>query len=372
MKRITIFSILMLLVAFTAQAQNVTKTYDNGDKYVGQMKDGKRNGQGTMTYANGDKYVGQWNDDQRNGQGTMTYANGNKYVGEFRDDVRDGQGTMTYASGSKYVGEWKDGKENGQGTMTYTNGNKYVGQWRNGDRNGQGTYTWPNGDKYVGEFRDDKIEGKGTMTYAGGRVENGYWKDDKLLENTINGHEWVDLGLSVKWATCNVGASTPSDYGGYYAWAETSSKSKYFYSNCFDCIDGIGDYWRIYKKNGQTRIDPSSGHDAARENWGGTWRMPTEAEFNELCNKCKWTWTSINGHNGYRITGPNGNSIFLPAAGLRGASTIIDVGTEGTYWSSTLSAYKDGEARDLDFCSDKYFISAPDRCWGLSIRPVTE
>ena len=85
MKRITILTILMLLVAFTAQAQNVTKTYDNGDKYVGEYKDGKRNGEGTMTYADGSKYVGQWKDGMRNGQGTMTYADGRVEKGIWKD-----------------------------------------------------------------------------------------------------------------------------------------------------------------------------------------------------------------------------------------------------------------------------------------------
>lgn len=197
-------------------------------------------------------------------------------------------------------------------------------------------------------------------------------KPVKTKSGTLNGHEWVDLGLSVKWATCNIGASSPSDYGDYYAWGETNTKSRYDWSNCFDCLDKTGDSWGIYKIGGQTRITPTSGHDTARENWGGTWRMPTNAENEELCKKCKWTWTSKNGHNGYTVTGPNGNSIFLPAAGWRNGAETYCVGKRGDYWSSTLSTSTSCRARYLFFYDgnhDTYYYS---RRRGRSVRPVTE
>lgn len=186
-----------------------------------------------------------------------------------------------------------------------------------------------------------------------------------------NGYEWVDLGLSVKWATKNVGASSPSDYGGYYAWGEIRTKSNY-YSNCFDCLDSTGDSWGTYKIGGMTRITPNSGHDTARENWGGKWRMPTEAENNELCKKCKWTWTSQGGHNGYKVTGPNGTSIFLPAAGYRFDTDTNHVGGSGYYWSSTLSSSYSFYARVLNFGSRNHFTYDFDRRGGRSVRPVTE
>ena len=107
----------------------------------------------------------------------------------------------------------------------------------------------------------------------------------------LNGYDWVDLGLSVKWSTKNMGAASPSDYGDYFAWGEIRPKSSYTFSNCFDYLDSTGDSWGTYKIGGQTRIAPDSGHDTARENWGGTWRMPTDSENEELCNKCTWTWT---------------------------------------------------------------------------------
>lgn len=189
---------------------------------------------------------------------------------------------------------------------------------------------------------------------------------------TLNGHEWIDLGLSVKWATCNVGASSPSDYGGYYAWGETSTKSTYEWSNCFDCVDSAGNIWGTYKLGGQIKIYSTSGHDTARENWGSTWRMPTEAENEELCNKCKWTYTTKNGYNGYVVTGPNGNSIFLPAAGYRYDSESSDVGSYGFYWSSTLSSSGSSYARYLYFNSNSYGTYDNGRRFGRSVRPVTE
>ena len=111
-----------------------TYTHANGDRYVGEWKDDKQNGQGTYTHADGEKYVGEWKDDKRNGQGTSTFANGEKHVGEWKNDKRNGQGTQTFANGIKYVGEFQNGKRNGQGTSYNTNGS-IMGQgiWANDD-----------------------------------------------------------------------------------------------------------------------------------------------------------------------------------------------------------------------------------------------
>ena len=187
-----------------------------------------------------------------------------------------------------------------------------------------------------------------------------------------NGHEWVDLGLSVKWATCNIGADSPADYGDYFAWGETGTKSSYDWDNCFDCLDDEGDSWGIYKIGGKTSISPTSGHDTARENWGGSWRMPTIAEFEELCTKCKWTWTSQGGHKGYKVTGPNGNSIFLPAAGWRYGTDTYNEGANGIYWSSTLSSSNSYRAPGLGFNSGRHYTGIGDRSDGYSVRPVTD
>ena len=194
----------------------------------------------------------------------------------------------------------------------------------------------------------------------------------KPTSGSINGHDWVDLGLSVKWATCNVGANKPEDYGGYYAWGEIRTKSNYTWSNCFDCQDGSGYNWSVYKIGGRTKLEKNSGHDTAHENWGGSWRMPTEAELKELGNRCSWKWMSMDGHNGYVVTGPNGNIIFLPAAGSRGDSKSYGIGEVGYYWTNTLDSNYSKHARNLFFNGSGRGTNNNARGYGFSVRPVTE
>ena len=194
------------------------------------------------------------------------------------------------------------------------------------------------------------------------KVQAQYQRELKAAGATgkSNGHYYVDLGLSVKWATCNVGASKPEDYGNYYAWGETGTKSSYTYDNS-----------KTYGKQ-MYDIKGNSQYDAARANWGGTWRLPTKAELEELNNKCTWKWTTQNGVNGYKVVGPNGNSIFLPAAGFRGRSSLYNAGECGYYWSST--PYKSGSysAYSLDFGSSAHYVSSSLRDSGHSVRPVSE
>ena len=127
------------------------------------------------------------------------------------------------------------------------------------------------------------------------------------------GHGYVDLGLSVKWATCNVGATSPEDYGDYFAWGETETKSEYTEENSATYGLSISQLESQGYIDGAGNLNPQ--YDAAAANWGGDWRMPTVAEMWELINNCTWTWTTQNGVSGYNVEGPNGNSIFLPAAG---------------------------------------------------------
>jgi hypothetical protein len=175
-------------------------------------------------------------------------------------------------------------------------------------------------------------------------------------------HEWVDLGLpsGLKWATCNLGASTPGDYGNYYAWGETATKSMYYDDNCASMGKSWGD------------IGGNSSRDAARANWGGSWRMPTEAECQELVDNCTWTWTTQNGKNGYKVTGPNGQSIFLPAAGCRGGDELYEAGEYGYYRSSTPLGIDKDLASNLYFCEVYQDVSWNSRDYGLSVRPVLE
>ena len=174
------------------------------------------------------------------------------------------------------------------------------------------------------------------------------------------GRECVDLGLSVKWAACNVGAEIPEEYGDYFAWGEISPKENYTSDNCLTyCVQ-------------MTDISGKPQYDAATANWGGAWRMPIKAEQQELLNNCTWEWTTLNDVYGYKVTGPNGNSIFLPAAGFRSGTSSFDVGSGGRYWSSTPTVDDGDCAWDLYFDSDGY-----DWCWdyrydGQSVRPVLE
>ncbi len=175
----------------------------------------------------------------------------------------------------------------------------------------------------------------------------------------INGYEWVDLGLSVKWATRNIGASKPSDSGKFYAWGETSTKSDYVESNSATHGKEISD------------ISGNSSYDAARYNWRSTWRVPTIEEFSELKELCVWTWTTLDGVNGYNVKGPNGNEIFLPATGYRDATGDHRVGEWGVYWSSTPHA--DGErVREMRFSNSEVGIYYTNRYSGQSIRPVSD
>ena len=187
----------------------------------------------------------------------------------------------------------------------------------------------------------------------------------------LNGHEAVDLGLpsGLKWASCNVGATTPEEYGGYYAWGETEEKSDYDWDTYKHCS---GTYGSMTKYNGdlghKTTLEPTD--DVATVKWGGKWRMPTLDEIKELKDCCTWTWTTLNGVNGYRVTGPNGNSIFLPAAGCRFGSEVNGRGSDGIYWSSSLRSSDSNYAYFLTFYSSLYDLKGDLRFYGLTVRPV--
>ena len=176
--------------------------------------------------------------------------------------------------------------------------------------------------------------------------------------NIIDGHAYVDLGLSVKWATCNVGADSPEDYGDYYAWGETSVKSSYEEPNCLTYNKPIGEI------GGTSR-------DAAHVKWGGSWRMPTDDEMEELCTKCAWTPTTLGGKSGYKVTGPSGKSIFLPAAGYRYGTSLYNAGYYGYYWISTPSELPFFPVYHLAFGGSNHSVSSDyDLCNGLPVRPV--
>ncbi|MBQ5881493.1 MAG: PEGA domain-containing protein, partial [Bacteroidales bacterium] len=179
---------------------------------------------------------------------------------------------------------------------------------------------------------------------------------------TINGHEYVDLGLpsGLKWATCNVGADSPEEYGDYYAWGEIETKSEYTEDNSKTRGKSISD------------ISGNAMYDVACAKWGGSWRLPTKEEFNELRQKCKWQWTTQNGKRGCKVTGPNGNSIFLPVAGYRRWSSLYYAGEDGCYWSSTPGESNDSRAYYLSFVSSGHDLCWYNRYFGQSVRPVSK
>lgn len=180
----------------------------------------------------------------------------------------------------------------------------------------------------------------------------------------------VDLGLpsGIKWASCNVGAEKPEDYGNYYAWGEVLPKEDYSwatYKYANGALDKLTKYCSSYGDNGftdnKTTLEPED--DAACVNWGGSWRIPTLAEWLELYEQCTWTWITQNGINGYQVTSKtNSNSIFLPAAGYRDDTSLYNVGNDGYYCSSSLF-------EDVPYIAwNLYYYSSDFVNWGGSIR----
>ena len=197
-------------------------------------------------------------------------------------------------------------------------------------------------------------------------------------ENTENGHEYVDLGLSVKWATCNVGATTPEEYGDYFAWGEVEPKEVYDWTTYKWCNGSSNTLTKYNNKSSYGTVDNKTtlelSDDAATTSWGGSWRMPTDTELTELREQCTWTWTTENGVNGYKVTSKgNSNSIFLPAAGFYQGDSLNHIGKYGLYWSSLHGSDIPGTpiyAWGIDF--DSNLVSRDDnkRDTGRSVRPV--
>lgn len=200
----------------------------------------------------------------------------------------------------------------------------------------------------------------------------------KPKTGVINGHEWVDLGLpsGLKWAICNVGATSPEEYGDYFAWGETSTKSSYNKDNSLTYdksnstleSEGIIDSRGILNKR----------YDVANTKWGATWRMPTKNEIDELVKNCKREWTTQGGKTGCKVTGTNGNSIFVPAAGSFTADvfdgvSLYGAGKSGYFWSSSVESsvnkYAEGFRFSPNYQHELFWFT---RESGISVRPVSE
>ena len=239
----------------------------------------------------------------------------------------------------------------------------YVFTLKNTETNEEMTYTVTGKTHMQGTFTAIKID------YSKFQAESDY--------------ESVDLGLSVKWATMNVGATKPEDYGYYFAWGETMEKTNYNWAK-------EGDYkWGIYDssaspKYGMTKYTADveggdglktlqPGDDPATVNWGSKWRTPTFDEIKELLDntKCEWTWDATK--KGYTVKGlKTGNSIFLPASGSRYGLYLDDAGAVGFYWSSSVDDSGPSRAYYFSFYSNGHFWNNDYRCYGQSVRAVTE
>ena len=192
---------------------------------------------------------------------------------------------------------------------------------------------------------------------------------DTVKEDT----SFVDLGLSVKWHKCNLGASKPEEHGDFFAWGEVEPKSQSLYDiEHYKWYKGPRvQLFKYCEKDKKTILDSS---DDAAQKYG--WRMPTFKEISELIDRCKWEWIVQNGVNGYLVTGPSGNSIFLPTTGRQYKEKLLYKGKEGSYWSKECILSGPGDepyAKALLF--DKTYVNpyttVLPKHIGLSIRPVT-
>lgn len=223
----------------------------------------------------------------------------------------------------------------------------------------------------LGVFFSDMTDLKENTTYyvrayATNETGTNYGNDVSFmtmdLECFSNGHEFVDLGLpsGLKWATCNVGAAKPDGYGEYYAWGELEPKDLYSGSTY------------LYNKVDLPDFSGDPQYDVARAKWGAAWRMPTRTEYEELMEYCTWEYTTLNNVGGCKVTGQNGNYIFLPGAG-----TIWDTGVifEGEGYYLTTTPEKDGwncYMCSMFFNKDLHHILYYEKTNGNTIRPVTE
>lgn len=208
--------------------------------------------------------------------------------------------------------------------------------------------------------------------------------EKKYCDEIHNGYEFVDLGLSVKWATCNVGATNPTDYGDYFAWGETKPKETYRWNNYYYCNDVS--MWKNYCNDGFKLIrycyDFRYGHNGCSDdltilepgddivaiNYGEGCRMPTEDEMRELENACVCLKTHLGDVNGFLYIGPNRNSIFFPAAGCYDINGLHDVGECGHYWSSSI--VMDSNPSHAWGLVNNKGLFGHNRSDGCSVRPV--
>ncbi|TAF63927.1 MAG: hypothetical protein EAZ55_12530 [Cytophagales bacterium] len=254
------------------------------------------NGFGTYLFSNGDKYVGQWKNGLRHGQGTYTWSMsgdyaGDVYVGQFANDKRNGFGTYTYADGTLYTGQWVNGEEHGQGTMTWPSGSTYTGNFDEGYRTGKGTYVWGRktqwaGDRYEGDFLKNKRHGYGTYTYSSGKIEKGYFENDTYMGQ-------LDHQTGCISGDCENGFGTyvfnnGDKYVGQWLNGERHGQGTYTWSNDGDYA---GDsYTGDFKNNKRSGVGTYSYGDGTK--YVGQWLD------GKIQGKGKMTWVSGSSYEG--------------------------------------------------------------------------
>lgn len=205
--------------------------------------------------------------------------------------------------------------------------------------------------------------------FAQGKIERPQSpQPQETSTGMINNHAFVDLGLpsGTKWATCNIGANNPWDFGDYFAWGESESKSVYTEDNCKTINKSI-------------IIGSQPDYNVATKKWGKNWSIPERSQLLELIQNCKWEWQTLHGNNGYKITGPNNKSIFIPCAGGYNGANMNGINSLGVYWgyyyADSFELANDNYTRGLCLCFDKSHkpeITDRNRWYGFSIRPVAK
>lgn len=222
-------------------------------------------------------------------------------------------------------------------------------------------YNLHNNQSYTPEQSNEEYVSKDTILNSEDSIQNNEENEaceKKVLQTGVhNGHEYVDLGLSVKWATRNIGAKAYYEYGKYFTWGDINSIKYDEYCKTFGK--------EIYDISGDKK------YDAALSQWGGQWRLPTKTEFEELIEKCTIKEEVVGKYNGCLVTGPNGNSIFLPLAGLSQNAEFDDkaVGEVGRYWTATSNDKECAYYLDIEYGNVLHVYSVA-RFYGYSIRPV--
>lgn len=309
----------------------------------------------------------------------------NPLVGTWTTDWDRGYGTVIYSFNSDGTYSWNVGVyESGNGYYSFNYPQLTLSE------SGGSTSLWTIVSMEKNYF---VIMTKSAATYTFTKSEGVNNVQD--VSGTVQGHDYVDLGLSVKWATCNVGATAPEKEGDFFAWGETATKNEYNWDNykwgtydycCGEQVvtkyctyedDGYcnrqynGDHYSHYNcdgfTDGLTTLLPAD--DAAYVKWGSSWRMPTRTEMEELITKC--TWTRRNGYTGYKVTGRNGKSIFLPTVWTE--DNHHSRGWSASYWTASLLEYDSDSSYALDIDGNNYKLkNYSSREYGNLIRPVTK